>query len=120
MTGIFRSEDLGLTWEFIVPHETPSISRLYINNHVLYAGTWQDEDNNAHLYKMNLSDICDSGDLDCSGSVDRGDVDIIKNYKNYPATECLRCDLDSDGKITVLDMRLLVMKCTCPQCTCPQ
>ncbi|MEJ2621383.1 MAG: hypothetical protein P8163_14285 [Candidatus Thiodiazotropha sp.] len=42
-TGIYRSADLGLTWNLIIPLDTPLVSRLDVKNNVLYIDTWQGE-----------------------------------------------------------------------------
>ena len=59
------------------------------------------------------------GDLDQNGIVDRDDIDVIKTYRNQPATACPECDIDGDGTITVLDARKLVRLCTCSRCVFP-
>lgn len=59
------------------------------------------------------------GDLDQNGIVDRDDIDVIKTYRNQPATACPDCDIDGDGTITVLDARKLILLCTCSRCVCP-
>jgi hypothetical protein len=58
------------------------------------------------------------GDLNGDGVVDRNDVNIINLYRNQPASVCPECDIDGDGKITILDARKLVLMCTCPNCLC--
>ena len=60
-----------------------------------------------------------TGDLDQNGIVDRDDIDVIKTYRNQPATACPECDIDGDGTITVLDARKLVRLCTCSRCVFP-
>lgn len=59
------------------------------------------------------------GDLDGDGDVDRDDMNIILAARNTPADgpDDPR-DLDHDGKITVLDTRILVTLCTRPGCAC--
>jgi len=64
------------------------------------------------------------GDLTCNGDVDLNDVAILNQNLNKLAsqsscrlTTCnTTCDLDGDGKITVLDARKLVTLCTRPRC----
>ncbi len=56
------------------------------------------------------------GDLDNDGDVDQNDLNILLTYRNKPASVCPACDLDGDGKITVLDGRKLVLLCTRPRC----
>lgn len=58
------------------------------------------------------------GDFDDDGDVDRNDINIIKTHLNQTAAACPECDIDGDGKITVLDARKLVLMCTCPNCLC--
>jgi fibronectin type 3 domain-containing protein len=56
------------------------------------------------------------GDLDGDGDIDKDDVNMILKYRNQPASVCPACDIDGDGKITVLDSRKLVLRCTRPSC----
>ncbi len=58
------------------------------------------------------------GDLDHDGDVDRSDVNIVLRYRNKSAEECPECDIDGDGKITVLDARTVILMCTCTRCVC--
>jgi hypothetical protein len=57
-------------------------------------------------------------DLDSDCDVDRNDVAIVVSYRNRPASAAPFCDLDGDGRITVLDARRCVLLCSCPQCIC--
>ncbi|MCP4104047.1 MAG: hypothetical protein GY749_00680 [Desulfobacteraceae bacterium] len=59
------------------------------------------------------------GDLDGDCDADRNDISIIRSFLNKPASECEECDMDGDGKITVLDARKLMGLCTCSGCVCP-
>jgi hypothetical protein len=58
------------------------------------------------------------GDLDGNGVVDRNDLDILTQALNTKASVGRPDprDLDGDGKITVLDVRRLVLLCTKPFC----
>ncbi|NLW30398.1 MAG: metallophosphoesterase [Fibrobacter sp.] len=49
------------------------------------------------------------GDQDGDGIVDRNDIDIVVSLRNKPAQVKPTADLDNDGKITVLDVRKLVL-----------
>ena len=57
-----------------------------------------------------------TGDLDGDGDVDQNDISVILQYRNTSAENCPACDLDSDGIVTVLDMRKAVLLCTRPRC----
>ena len=57
------------------------------------------------------------GDLDGDGDIDRNDLNILLSHRDQPASECIACDLDGDGTITVLDARKLVVTCTRPRCS---
>ena len=56
------------------------------------------------------------GDINGDTVVDQKDLSIILGNLNKPANVCPLCDLDGDGKITVLDSRILVNLCAKPQC----
>jgi len=56
------------------------------------------------------------GDFDGDNDVDRNDLNFLLRFRNQPATACPECDIDGDGKITVLDARKLVLLCTRPRC----
>lgn len=58
------------------------------------------------------------GDIDQDGDVDKDDVAIITADRNKPLSTCPACDLDGDGKITVLDARIAVTLCTRASCAC--
>jgi hypothetical protein len=60
-----------------------------------------------------------SVDLNGDGVVDIRDLNIIKANLNKSATACPKCDLDNDGKISVLDAKKLMNMCNCPNCICP-
>ncbi len=65
-----------------------------------------------------VGDACEvlAGDLDGDGDVDRNDLLVILSFRNQSAEVCLECDLDGDGRITVLDARVCVLMCTRPRC----
>lgn len=57
------------------------------------------------------------GELNGDGVVDINDLDILRNALNTNAYGDLDPrDLDGDGRITVLDMRKLVLECDHPRC----
>jgi hypothetical protein len=56
------------------------------------------------------------GDVDGDGDVDKDDINVITKYLNKPASVCPQCDIDGDGKITVLDARKLTLMCTRANC----
>jgi hypothetical protein len=59
------------------------------------------------------------GDIDRDGDVDQNDLDILRANlsKSVSESQCgARCDVDSDGKITDLDVQKLLPLCTRPNC----
>ena len=57
------------------------------------------------------------GDLDGNGTVDLDDVAILQSYLNQPSTGPSDArDLNHDGKIDALDLRLMTNLCTRPRC----
>jgi cysteine-rich repeat protein len=56
------------------------------------------------------------GDLNFDGIIDRYDVAIVTANRNKLANVYPECDLDGDGKITVLDARKLSTICTYTNC----
>jgi len=59
------------------------------------------------------------GDIDGDGDVDQDDVNLLMRDRNKLVSQSAcdaRCDLDGDGKITVLDARKLMLLCTRPRC----
>jgi hypothetical protein len=119
INGIYRSYDLGLTWQFVVSQETPLITTLHVHDNFLFAGTGHDTNQYSHLYRMDLTEVCNLGDINCDDDNNRDDVDIVKSFRNQPASVCRKCDLDFDGRITILDMRKIITTCACPLCVCP-
>lgn len=67
-----------------------------------------------------IGDACEPvpGDIDGDREVDRDDIAVIQGYLNQDASVLPECDVDNDGRITVLDARKLVLMCTCPRCMC--
>ncbi len=59
------------------------------------------------------------GDLNDDGTVDKSDIQILRQYLRASADACPECDMDADGKITVRDARKLIIQCTCGGCACP-
>jgi len=57
-----------------------------------------------------------SGDLNRDGKIDRADVRIIRRYLRKDLSQCPECDMDGDGRITVMDARKIVLRCTYPRC----
>jgi pimeloyl-ACP methyl ester carboxylesterase len=68
-----------------------------------------------------IGDVCENipGDLDGDGDIDIDDINIIKTYRNQPASANPAADIDGDGTITVMDARMLMMDCTLPRCARP-
>ena len=56
------------------------------------------------------------GDIDQDGDVDNNDLAPILAAKNKPASADDARDLNSDGKIDVLDARKLALLCSRPLC----
>ncbi|GJL54189.1 MAG: hypothetical protein NPIRA02_13210 [Nitrospirales bacterium] len=59
------------------------------------------------------------GDIDGDNDVDRLDLSLVLADRNKLVSESscgMACDLDGDGRITVLDARRLVVLCTNPRC----
>jgi hypothetical protein len=54
--GIYRSSDFGLNWQLVAPLQNPGIIALHVHGNTLYAGTMEDNNLKAHLYKVNLSE----------------------------------------------------------------
>jgi hypothetical protein len=59
------------------------------------------------------------GDIDADGDVDTNDIASLlldRNRLVHESTCGLKCDLDNDGRITVIDARMMVPLCTRPRC----
>lgn len=89
------------------------------STHTIYV-RGQDSDGNwgtTHIVVVSVTKpVKIKGDLDGDSDVDRNDLNILRRYRNKPASNCAECDLDGDGRITVLDVRKLVRLCTRPRC----
>ncbi|SFL27855.1 GDSL-like Lipase/Acylhydrolase family protein [Nitrosomonas aestuarii] len=58
-----------------------------------------------------------AGELNGDGVIDIKDIDILRNALNTDAYSDLDPrDIDGDGRITILDMRKLVLQCDHPRC----
>lgn len=57
-----------------------------------------------------------SGDINRDGVVDRDDLDLVSEALNQPVGLGDPRDLDNDQRITVLDLRKLVLQCSNPLC----
>lgn len=58
-------------------------------------------------------------DTNQDGVVDVNDVNLVKQFVNQPVDNCPECDVDGDGKISILDARMIVSQCSCSMCRCP-
>ncbi|MCM2680175.1 DUF1194 domain-containing protein [Echinimonas agarilytica] len=59
------------------------------------------------------------GDADNDGDVDRNDLILISSDRNKATTGSAcgsKCDMNDDGNINIIDMRLAVLECTRPGC----
>jgi murein DD-endopeptidase MepM/ murein hydrolase activator NlpD len=54
------------------------------------------------------------GDVNGDGCVDMADIQLIRGFIN--TSNCLDCDLDGDGGVTILDMRKALTLCEKPRC----
>ena len=68
------------------------------------------------IFQLGVKKVAIQSDLDGDGDIDLDDLNILLTYRNQPASACPECDIDSDGIITVLDARKLVLLCTRPGC----
>ena len=57
------------------------------------------------------------GDVDGNKVPNQADFTFLLAHKGQPASACLKCDLNGDGKITVSDLRKMVLQC--PGCVFP-
>ncbi|MGD8454054.1 MAG: hypothetical protein PVJ57_19750 [Phycisphaerae bacterium] len=53
--GIYRSNDLGVTWERVVELEDPVASAFHVHDDTLYIGTFRDASDNGWVYRMALA-----------------------------------------------------------------
>ncbi len=72
------------------------------------------------LYTVDEAVQGPQGDVNGDGILDREDIMLIKIHMRQPAAAFPGADMDGDGMITVLDMRKLVLSCTCRRCVCPE
>jgi hypothetical protein len=59
------------------------------------------------------------GDVDTDGDIDRNDLLLLRQDRNKPVegSSCgSKCDMNDDGVIDMLDMRLAALACTRPMC----
>ncbi len=63
-----------------------------------------------------LTEVVRPGDIDHDGDIDKDDINIILKFLNQPASVYPECDIDGDGRITILDARALVLQCTRVAC----
>jgi hypothetical protein len=59
------------------------------------------------------------GDTNGDGIIDREDINMLRECLNQSTPDCLQHDMDGDGKMTLLDIRKVILQCDCPQCICP-
>ena len=99
--------------------DTPTVFTAIPGNSYAFFSMARDNVGNFEAVKIQAEACAAWGDLNNDCSVDRSDVAVITAHRNQPASECPACDIDGDGKITVLDARKLLLMCTCPRCVCP-
>ena len=92
--GIYRSTDLGQTWQQVAVIENPDVSALAIHDSVLYAGTRGDASNVAYIYRIPLTGIVAStADVEIyPGDTVTVDLDIVGANQLYAAQA--DCDVD--------------------------
>jgi hypothetical protein len=59
------------------------------------------------------------GETNGDGIIDRKDINLLRECLNQSTPDCLQHDMDGDGKITMIDIRRIILKCDCPNCICP-
>ena len=55
--GIYRSEDLGQSWEQIEVFAQPEVTTLHMHEGTLYLGTKRDDANSASIYRLVLEEV---------------------------------------------------------------
>ncbi|MBL4902207.1 MAG: NAD nucleotidase [Desulfocapsa sp.] len=55
-------------------------------------------------------------DVDGDGDTDRNDIAIVRKHMRQAAENYPNCDIDGDGRITILDARQMVSLCSRPGC----
>jgi hypothetical protein len=68
------------------------------------------------LYDLTINSANQSCDVNQSGTIDTTDINAIRNSIGQTPTAGDARDPNGDGKITINDVRLCIMKCSKPQC----
>ena len=124
VTGVaqwhINSDEAGLLDynDTIVDSSEDSYEAKPSTNELYEADAFRSSDHDPVIIGLSLTPNETPGDLDGDGDVDRSDINIIRQYRNQPVSTCPDCDIDGDGRITVLDARKLFNMCTCSRCKC--